>query len=232
MKRLIQFDITSVTPEQSAVLSHQGLPEGTLPGIAIKQLLNAAYTEFERLCRPVGITEEVAAADFPRIFNGEDQNHHDSPINQIYPQARQLTLFVITMGTEVSDRIAELFKVNDYALGAMLDSVASMAADQAASVIENRVADQYCTQADAALAYSPGYCGWHISGQKRLFQHLNPAEIGITLNSSYLMSPVKSVSGVVISGPSKIHKFVPKFNFCKECRTKSCVERIAELQLD
>ena len=208
------------------------MPEGTVPESTIQQIVDEAYNEFEQLCRPIGLSKAIAVDDFQRIFNGESQNHHDSPIYQIYPEARQLTLFVLTMGNQVSERIAELFKANDYALGAMLDSVASMAADKAAGVVESRVTQEYCGRDDAALAYSPGYCGWHISGQNKLFHYLNPDAIGITLNSSYLMSPVKSVSGVVISGPAQIHKFVPKFKFCKECRTKSCVERIAELELD
>jgi hypothetical protein len=208
LNHLTQFDIPSITPEQSAVLVNQGLPEGTVPSSSIEQLINEAYSEFEQLCKPV-----------------------DSPIYQIYPRARHMTLFVLTMGSEVSERITELFKVTDYALGAMLDSVVSMAADKAAGVVEDQVGQAYCGKSDAALAYSPGYCGWHISGQRMLFDYLKPAEIGVTLNSSFLMSPIKSVSGVVIAGPAPIHKFVPKFNFCRECRTKSCVERIAELQL-
>jgi hypothetical protein len=79
------------------------------------------------------------------------------------------------------------------------------------------------------LPYSPGYCGWHITAQARLFEFLHPEDIGITLNSSYLMQPLKSVSGVLVAGKGEIHKFRPKFSFCADCKTHQCVERMASV---
>jgi hypothetical protein len=79
------------------------------------------------------------------------------------------------------------------------------------------------------LGYSPGYCGWHISGQKKLFAYLHPERIGITLNNSYLMTPLKSVTGVLVAGPPEIHRFKPDFPFCRHCRTYSCLERFKHL---
>jgi hypothetical protein len=83
------------------------------------------------------------------------------------------------------------------------------------------------TRAWRALAYSPGYCGWHVTGQRKLFKYLRPEEIGITLNASCLMQPLKSVSGVLVVGPGHVHKFQPTYSFCETCREKQCRERIA-----
>lgn len=76
------------------------------------------------------------------------------------------------------------------------------------------------------LRYSPGYCGWHISGQKALFAALRPEEIGISLRESFLMEPLKSISGVIVGGPGRIHEFEPSYPFCAECKSRSCRERI------
>jgi hypothetical protein len=76
------------------------------------------------------------------------------------------------------------------------------------------------------LSYSPGYCGWDISAQKKLFAYLQPKNIGIRLNDSYLMTPLKSVSGVLIDGKKEIHIFQNNFDFCESCKTHSCRERI------
>ncbi|MDH4217990.1 MAG: hypothetical protein OEW23_04335 [Candidatus Aminicenantes bacterium] len=56
-------------------------------------------------------------------------------------------------------------------LGIMLDAVASAAAEMSADAVErnylerlreeNRVANSA-----AVMRYGPGYCGWHVSGQK------------------------------------------------------------------
>ncbi|MFH1765721.1 MAG: vitamin B12 dependent-methionine synthase activation domain-containing protein, partial [Gemmatimonadota bacterium] len=79
------------------------------------------------------------------------------------------------------------------------------------------------------LPYSPGYCGWHITGQKELFAFLDPQQIGISLNASCLMSPIKSVSGVLVVGHPEIHDFENDFDFCFDCATWECRSRIASL---
>ncbi len=75
------------------------------------------------------------------------------------------------------------------------------------------------------VSYSPGYCGWHISGQKKLFSVLKPDSIGINLNNSFLMQPIKSVSGMIIGNDAQNHMIKPQYDFCKRCRTHSCLER-------
>ncbi|MHC4266624.1 MAG: vitamin B12 dependent-methionine synthase activation domain-containing protein, partial [Planctomycetota bacterium] len=82
------------------------------------------------------------------------------------------------------------------------------------------------------LSYSPGYCGWDISGQKKLFEYLHPGKIGISLNNTYLMTPLKSVSGVLVAGKNEIHQFRPNYPFCKSCKTHSCLLRMKALGSD
>lgn len=46
--------------------------------------------------------------------------------------------------------------------------------------------------------YSPGYCGWHVSEQQKLFSLFPVASpCGIQLTDSSLMIPIKSVSGII-----------------------------------
>ncbi|MCK4655215.1 MAG: hypothetical protein KAU01_12305, partial [Candidatus Cloacimonetes bacterium] len=157
---------------------------------------------------------------------GEGTNSAETPVKRIFPKADGLALFALTMGKKVSEKIETLFKENDFALGSMLDNIASLAADKAVKKLETIFSDHFPNT--YALSYSPGYCGWHISGQKKLFEYLHPEKIGITLNDSFLMIPLKSVSGVLISGKREIHKFENNFSFCSLCKTKSCIERIKE----
>jgi hypothetical protein len=43
------------------------------------------------------------------------------------------------------------------------------------------------------------------------------------------MSPIKTVSGVLVAGPGTAHKFRPDFPFCDDCRTHECGRRMASV---
>jgi hypothetical protein len=97
-------------------------------------------------------------------------------------------------------------------------------------VLGNALRQGRTGQGSTLLRYSPGYCGWDITGQRALFAALHPEEIGIRLNESCLMEPVKSISGVMVAGPAEIHEFNNDYPFCSECRTKDCRRRIGAVR--
>ena len=207
---------------------------GREPDARTAAMGRAALAEYLELARPVGVQEEIVAAEFEAVFAGEGQNDPAAPLGGIFPRAARLALFAATLGPDVSRRIAERFAAQDFALGAVLDAVASVAADGMVTVLEQRFAErpeagESGGAAPAVLAYSPGYCGWHVSGQKRLFARLQPAEAGITLRPSCLMEPLKSVSGVLVAGAPEIHRFEDRFSFCEACATHACRARQARL---
>lgn len=66
--------------------------------------------------------------------------------------------------------------------------------------------------------YSPGYCGWDISEQEKVFALLHPDPQVVRLNASCLMTPIKSVSGILGLGP-EIRK---QAYGCKMCGRRDC----------
>jgi hypothetical protein len=189
-------------------------------------LLESATDEFARLAEPRGLAEVVTAGEFAAVYAGEGLNSHETPLAQIWPRAESLALFAATLGEAVSTRIAELFAIGDMAAGFVLDAVASVSADLLTDRLACRFRERVPGEGTAVLGYSPGYCGWHISGQRKLFEKLGPDDIGISLNDSYLMRPLKSVSGVLVAGSGPIHRFRPEFSFCAECTTRQCLPRM------
>jgi hypothetical protein len=178
---------------------------------------------------------EIDRAQFENIFRGEGQNESDAPLATIYPKANRLALFAVTVGEDICSEIATLFDSGDFAEGTMLDAAASEGAERTADVVErlffNHLAgERLIGDGQDVLQFSPGYCGWHVSAQGKLFDYLRPGEIGITLNDSYLMQPLKSVSGVLVAGPIEIFDFPDDFAFCEACATHSCRTRFKELQ--
>lgn len=69
--------------------------------------------------------------------------------------------------------------------------------------------------------FSPGYCGWHVSQQPKLFSLFPERPCGIELTDSCLMLPVKSVSGVIGIGPDV--RYLPYT--CNICTMKMCYKR-------
>jgi hypothetical protein len=195
----------------------------------IRALIDGAGGAFLGTAKPRGLMEEISAADFAAVYRGMGGNDENTPLEVVLEDATSLALFAVTLGDDISDRITELFGTGEVAEGYILDQVASFAADELAQIAARRFAGSR-SGGTAVLPYSPGYCGWNVSGQRALFAHLEPGEIGITLNESCLMHPLKSVSGVLVAAPIEAHDFSPAFPCCATCTTLACQERVAMLR--
>jgi len=219
-------------PGRDMVLRTQGIPNGYQVPERVDALVEQARELYEALARPVGIIADISLNEFLEVYEGDGLNAVPAPLPGIVEDARCLALFAATLGEPIGRKIDELFRGNAAALGCMLDGIASERADRAASLLgqafgESLPDDGEMDSGTSVLPYSPGYCGWHVSGQRKLFAFLEPGGIGIELNSSCLMSPIKSVSGVLVAGRPATHAFKNDFEFCLDCATWECRERIA-----
>ena len=235
MTRTIRLGVDDVLPTREAVFAHQGIPQNADVSARILALHERAEETFAAQARPVGIIDELEETTFASVFEGEDDNAEDAVVGSLFPAADHLALYAATVGDAVCEHIEALFVDNDFALGSMLDSVASHAADRAGQVLAAWYHDHLLdagllTPTDAVLGYSPGYCGWHVTGQRKIFAHLRPDRIGISLNGSCMMSPLKSVSGLLIAAEPSAHVFEPRFRYCRDCRDRSCIERMGPLR--
>jgi hypothetical protein len=143
--------------------------------------------------------------------------------------ARQLrgseayALFVATAGEEYEAFQQQLKEEGDL--------VSIYLADALGSVIAEKTADQTELALQRAIdargwqhtnRFSPGYCGWDVAEQHRLFARF-PAEqpCGIRLTDAGLMLPIKSVSGIIGLGAG-----VRKRDYaCRMCRQEHCFRR-------
>ena len=231
MKQRVTINLNDIIPEAKDVFNHQGIPKGSVISDRVKSMFEEAVSVFKEKTEPVAIIKEVTVTDFGDIFEGEGKNEDQTPLENIYSESNYLAIFTLTLGAGIVKKINDLFSKNDFAFGTMLDSVASLAADKSVEVLEtylfnNLLKRKPTKNKNVVLAYSPGYCGWDLSGQKKLFEYLKPEEIGITLNDSFLMSPLKSVSGVLVYASKDVHTFESSFTFCGYCKNQTCHDRI------
>ncbi len=232
MNGITEFELEDARPGREEVLTAQGLPEPGALSERLRNLLEEAFVEFDALAEPRAIAGELSLVDLEEVLDGFDGPVGETVIGQVYPRAAAFALYVATLGAPLADRIREMFATNDLGRGWMLDAVASSGADRLACLLSTRYEEELGRNGHPAhrvLPYSPGYCGWTVRGQKNLFARLGPGKIGVTLNDSCLMTPIKSVSGVLVAGPGEIHRFRPEFAFCDECKTHACGARMASV---
>jgi hypothetical protein len=226
MKERIDWDAADTLPEPREVLLLQGIPASMEPPPRVLAILGEATEAYLDTAEPRALVADISQEAFARVYRGEGRNAPVTPIEAVVRKADALALFVATAGGGVTERIRSLFARNEPALAVMLDSVASAAADRLSTLLAAR---RPAGRPGLTLGYSPGYCGWHVTGQRALFEFLGAGSIGVTLNASCLMDPLKSVSGVLADGPEDIHQFAPGYEFCADCRTKPCLSRIRPL---
>ncbi len=235
MKRVIDISPAEVAPTEEGVLRALGVPPDQPPGERVRQMLAEALEAFHAEAQPRGVFAEIDAREFAAVYEGEGDNEIPSPLAAIFPRAERLALFAATVGAPLSERIAALFDEGQLALGATLDAAASEGTELTGVHLDRVALDEArrAGAADAAtriLRYSPGSCGWNITGPRALFAALGPEEIGVSLNASCLMEPLKSISGVMVMGPVETHDFSNDYGFCEDCRTKDCRSRIQNLR--
>lgn len=170
-----------IEPREVARLSACG------PGDGVAEAIAAAIAEARTLCRPRGrccrLADENVAALFPE----------PTPVAEIV-RAGDRWAFVATIGAELETRVREYFAAHAFLEAVLLDAAGSVAADGLAAQIERE-----CALQNSSARFSPGYCHWSLRGQEPLLATLASQEIGVTLLPSMLMSPLKSVSGVVVA---------------------------------
>jgi hypothetical protein len=231
---VLRFERSEAVPSRADVRRALGVPDGAALRERVSSLLERAFDVFVDHVEPRALFEEVSEAEFESVYAGRGWNPPESPLPRIAPRARGLALYAATVGEAVSERVHALFAEGELPLAFVLDAVASGGADRLATVLCDRFGASLAArnpecEDGRVLAYSPGYCGWHVSGQRALFARLRPADVGISLNEGCLMRPLKSVSGVLVAGPAAIHRFRPEFPFCEDCTTHQCRRRMASV---
>lgn len=137
--------------------------------------------------------------------------------------AEALAGFVGTIGSRLETEARKLMAAGSVLDGYLLDAVGSVAAEAVADLLEEEIrAIASKIGWNITNRFSPGYCSWPTADQQSLFALLPPQPAGVTLNASSLMSPIKSISGVIGLGPSVEYRPY----FCDLCTMTTCHQRL------
>lgn len=142
--------------------------------------------------------------------------------------ARQLlksegfVIFVATAGMEFELFQRQLSEDGDMLKIFVVDALGSLIAERCADLMEQSLQDSIDKLGwKHTNRFSPGYCNWHVKEQPLLFSLLGEKPCGVLLNENCLMTPIKSVSGIVGIG-SEVDR---KEYACELCMKQDCFYR-------
>lgn len=136
--------------------------------------------------------------------------------------SEKVICFIGSIGSAVDREITRLFRANRLSEAYILDAMGSVAVESMVEQFQQEVEHRYKNEdKSTTLRFSPGYCDWPVTEQKKLFQLFPSKDIDVELSDSCLMKPRKSISGVFGITPRKSSPYNP----CLDCRRRDCETR-------
>ncbi|MBP1665194.1 MAG: hypothetical protein H6Q23_54 [Bacteroidetes bacterium] len=145
--------------------------------------------------------------------------------NTVFAQLKKsesIAVFLSTAGEDTAARGRQANMEGDLLRGFVYDVIGSEIVEAAAELMQNDL-DEIMAPAGLLTTnrFNPGYCGWNVTEQHKLFRLMADNYCGIRLTESALMDPVKSGSGFM--GIGKTVKRVPYT--CSFCDMTDCFYR-------
>jgi len=138
-------------------------------------------------------------------------------------RSEEIVIAVCTIGSKIDEMVANTFPENP-ALAMAIEGVGTAATEVLGNAFCNYL-ESLVRKDDLiiSLPINPGMIGWSLEeGQSQIFDILETKGIGVTLESSGLMKPLKSLSMVIGLG----HSFDHHTNKCDLCTLqKTCLYR-------
>lgn len=187
-------------------------PEGTLADITEeceKRLLAAVRPVYTYRVLPIESIDDSGVVLPGIIFPGKD-------ITELLAGCTHAVLMCATVGAAV-DALIRRMQSEDMAKAVVTDALASAAIEQVCNKFDILLAEKYPDRY-FTFRFSPGYGDLPLTMQHELLSVLNASRLaGITLDSSGLMLPMKSVSAVCGMSVSPLER---KKTGCAFCRMK------------
>lgn len=219
--KILHIDKDKLILDQDELLSHlQGENDGM--DDFTRQLCQTLLTRVLEIAEPKGsyITlETTSESDRDWISTSAHRFKTGRTIKKMMTGAEQYVFFMVTAGPAPEELARKMMSTGLYLEGYIVDLIASALVDATAQFLHDQVKNDAAFLAlKITNRYSPGYCDWHVSEQQKLFDLFPENCCGIHLSESSLMSPIKSISGMIGSGPTVSYRDYT----CEICAMKDC----------
>lgn len=177
------------------------------------------------LVEPRGIYDvfPVAIVEEKRLLMENGQFFNSEYLCKLFNGVEKVIVMCCTIGPALENKVKELNKKGDIIRSFLLDMYGAVAVSNALKNMYQEISENYKGYG-FTIHMEPGQLDWNISQQQIVFNLITPEAIGVSLNDNFLMTPLKSVTGVFgVGAPDK----VKKGNFaCSVCpKRKKCTFR-------
>jgi hypothetical protein len=147
------------------------------------------------------------------------------PPHQQGSQTKYLGAVICTIGPELEETCRQLTKQGDLLNAVFLDaagvSLIEAVGERAQEFISQQAREKGLF---SSCRFAPGYADMPITEQSTLFSLVDGATIGVSLNKSMVMTPLKSISFLVrLTSEKTVSRDVLK---CQGCQAKDCKFRV------
>ncbi|HEY4711937.1 MAG TPA: hypothetical protein VIH69_04585 [Dehalococcoidia bacterium] len=151
----------------------------------------------------------------------------DSLLSSLLPRAKELAVAVCTIGPRLEKQVTEYASQGKPLRGTLLDGIGSAAVDSLTEEVCKLITEEALSRGyEASSPINPGMPGLPITEQWQLLKMVPAGEIGVSLTSSGIMVPRKSVSMVIGIGP-QMAKWT-RAEVCARCHLKkTCPYKIS-----
>lgn len=197
---------------------------GVCPPDDVKGMVADMIKSIEKVCRPSYCYTLKEDIKIERIGIVVDDIHFTTGkiIASCMKKAESIAFFIATAGVEFEALQKRLHEEGDIWNNFLTDAIGSEIAEATVRFVADEL--ERSVEPDGlniSNSYSPGYCGWTVKEQQKLFSLFPPKPCGVTLTDSSLMLPIKSVSGIIGLG-SEVEK---EAYSCEICTMKNCYKK-------
>jgi hypothetical protein len=197
------FERLEIEPGMADIVRYLGYPKGASPPPRVAQSIEPIIEKVKPLLKPRGAYSlyRVEARTPRSLTLGGAVLEGD--IGEFLGGVERVAVFVATVGDDIARRAREAWDRDDPLAGWALDALGSWAAEAAADALTVQLGLQLNAGEAMTLRFSPGYCGMDLEQQRALFRLVQAGAVGVELLPTFLMKPLKSISGVIGMGPKE-----------------------------
>jgi hypothetical protein len=221
----LRFAFRDVQPDPADVCCALGYPPGETPEVAL-EAIQGIVDRGEALWAAEGGYVVYPALEVDRAAHrlrvGGETFQVEKVVCGQLSRATSVAVFLCTVGPGIAEVMAEQMAAGDPFTSLVASWMGSLAVERVVDRLQAALAERVAPRGlRITNRYSPGYCGWHVSEQQKLFRLLPPGLCGVRLTDTSLMQPIKSVSGFIGLGERAV--FNPYT--CDLCELEDCITR-------